>query len=82
MIMQSIINFDELFLVNKRNHPFHLKKKCFYHKDKLVNVRTIYDIALSCSTSTFLCIKQVISSFPISMHGSCSKYTYLTPPYK
>lgn len=82
MIMQLIINFHEPCLVNKRNHTSHLKKKCFYHKDKFVNVRAIYNLVLPCSNSTFFGIKQVISSPSILMHDSLSIHTYVTSPYK
>lgn len=36
-IIQLIINFHELFLVNKRNHTSHLKKKTA-HKDTFVKL--------------------------------------------
>lgn len=81
MIMQLIINFHELFLVNKRNHTSHLKKKtCSYHKDKFVNVRAIYNPVLPCSNLTFFGIKEVISSSSFSMHGSLLIYTHFTSP--
>lgn len=73
--MQFIINFHELFLVNKRNHTSHLKKKCSYHKDKFVNVRPIYNLVLPCSNLTFFGIKVVISSSSFSMHGSLLRFT-------
>lgn len=79
MIMQLIINVHELCLVYKRNLTSQLKKNAFI---KLVNIRAIYNLVLPCSTSTFFCIKQVIFSSLISMHGSLSIYTYFSSPYK